>query len=217
MNVRGEIRRRAAGVAVLVLALLPVAACAGPGERVPVPSFASPQVVAGVGPNPAVDDIGIPDDCDRIMPTAELVALLGLALDSVVVRTTIGIPEPSVGRVERVACRYYSTQGGITLLELNAGRYVDEASATRQWRVNTGVERGARRPVPFGTADAVLIERPDEALLSVVNRDIAVTMTLPSDAPRPPGRTAADSLVDIALRVLAVVTPAVPRELSTAG
>lgn len=222
--VRGEIsraRRVACAVALALTVLVPgLAACVSPGEPVPVPRFADPTAVAGVAPGVPVDDVGIPDDCERIMPTADLVALLGLPLDSVAVRTTIGVPEPSVGRVERVACRYtgiHASVRGTTLLELNAGRYVDDASAARQWRVNTGVESGSRRTVPFGTALAMLVERPDEALLSVVNKDVAVTMTMSTSVPRPAGRSTADTLVDLALRVLAVVTPPAQREPGAAG
>lgn len=206
----------------VIAALLAVVlvGCASTPEYLPVPTFPGPETAGATGP--AANDPGIPDECERVMPVADLVALLGLPLDSVAVRTTVGVPEPSVGRVERVACRYTGTLGrirGTTLLELNTGRYTDDASATRQWRVNAATEDGARRSVPLGTAPAILIERPAEALLTVVNRDVALTLTLPAGAPLPPGRTAADTLVDLALRVLATVTPPqVPdREPAAAG
>lgn len=194
----------------MIVALLGAAlsGCATSPEYLPVPTFPGPET-AGVS-GPVVNDPGIPDDCERLMSAADLVALLGLPLDSVTVRTTVGVPEPSVGRVERVTCRYTGTVGrirGKTMLEVNAGRYTDDASATRQWRVNAATEDGARRSVPLGTAPAILIERPTEALLTVVNRDVALTLTLPAGAPRPPGRSAADTLVDLALRVLATVSP----------
>lgn len=199
--------RRALISGLLVLAL---AGCSGP-EYLPVPTFPGPQVaVGGAGTGVVPGDAGLPDDCERVLPAADLVALLGLPLDSVAVRTTLGVPEPSVGRLERVACRYTGTSGGVrgaTLLELNAGRYVDDASATRQWRVNSAAEGGARRGLPLGTAPGILIERPAEALFTVVNRDVALTMTLPASAPRAPGRSTADTLVDLALRVLATATP----------
>lgn len=194
---------------VLVAALaLGAAGCAEGPEYLPVPTFPGPDIAA-TGSTTA--DAGIPDDCERIMPVAELVALLGLPLDSVAVRTTIGVPEPSVGRVERIACRYTGTLGrikGATLLELSTGRYVDDAAAARQWRLNSEVEDGARRSVPFGSASAVLVERPAEVLLTVVNRDVTLTMTSPAGAPRPPGRSASDTVVDLALRILATITPA---------
>lgn len=210
--------RRGTCAALLAVAL---AGCAGAPETVPVPTFPGPEA-AEISSAAGAPDVGLPDDCEPVMPAADLVALLGLPLGSVAVRTTVGVPEPSVGRVERVACRYTGTFGrarGATVLELNAGRYVDDASATRQWRLNAAAEQGSRRSVPLGSADAMVIERPDGAVLTVVNRDVALTLTLPTGAPRPPGRSPADTLIDLALRVLAVVTPAqVPdREPAVAG
>lgn len=197
---------RRIGVATAMLFAL--TACTGV-EYLPVPTFPGPEVAAaGTGPGGA--DEGLPDDCERMLPTADLVAALGLPLDSVVVRTTVGVPAPSVGRLERVACRYSGTIGrvrGVTLLELNAGRYVDDTSATRQWRVNAAAEQGTRSSLPLGTAPGILVERPNEALLTVVNRDVALTVTLPAGAPLAPGRDTAGTLTDIALRILAVVTP----------
>jgi len=213
----GRAHRLPSSVALVVALVLGAVACAGPVEAVPVPRF---DAVAATPPEPAGDDAGIPDDCERILPSAQLVALLGLPLGSVVAQTTIGVPEPSVGRVERVACRYRGVQKpvrGDTLLELNMGRYVDDASAARQWRVNVDVESGPRRPVPFGTAQAVVLERAQETLLSVVNRDVALTVTMPAGTPRPPGRSSTDTLVDLTLRLLAVLAPATPREPGAAG
>jgi len=191
--------------------LAALAGCAGSPASVPVPTFPDVEVAAGV-PAAGGNDAGIPDDCERVLPVGELVALLGLPLGSVAVRTTIGVPEPSVGRVQRVACRYTGTAGrvrGDRLLELNVGRYVDDASASRQWRVNAAAEKGPRRPVPLGTAEAVVVERPAEALLIVVNREVVLSLTLPAGAPRPPGPSGPDLLIDLALRVLAAV-PAGP-------
>ncbi len=198
------VARRMVLVAVLTLC---VAGCAEGPEYLPVPTFPGPDVAAT---GSTMADIGIPDDCERIMPVADLVALLGLPLDSVAVRTTIGVPEPSVGRVERVGCRYTGMGRiqGTPLLDMSMGRYVDDAAAARQWRVNAAVEEGARRSVPFGSASAVLVERPAEVLLTVVNRDVTLTMTLPAAAPHPPGRTSPDTVVDLALRIIATVTPA---------
>lgn len=194
----------------LLAALAAVAGCADPPEDVPVPSFPTAKTVAGAPGQPGPPDPGIPDDCERLLPVGDLVALLGLPLDSVAVRTTIGVPEPSVGRVERVACRYTGTHGrvmGDTLLELNSGRYVDDAAAERQWRLNTSVESGTRRDVRLGTAPGVIVERSDEALLSVVHRDVALTLVLPATGPRAPGRSTGDTLTDLALRVLAKAAP----------
>jgi len=53
---------------------------------------------------------------------------------------------------------------------------------------------------------AVLFERPAETVLMVTYDDDTLTFVLP-EGPRPPGRTRADVLVDLALRVLPTVGP----------
>jgi hypothetical protein len=191
----------------LVAVLVVATGCSTQQPRaVPVPTFPAGAAVAGVSAAP--NDPGIPDDCERIMPTGDLIAVLGLPLGSVAARTTVGVPAPSVGRIERVTCRYSGTQGrvrGVTLLELNAGRYVDGGAAGRHWRVNADAESGPKRDVRIGTAPAVLVEGRGEALLTVTYADVAVTLALPPGAPTAPGRSPADTLADLAVRVLADV------------
>ena len=57
-------------------------------------------------PAAGADEGALPDDCARMLAAGDLYALLGLPLDTVTVRSTLGVAEPSVGRPERVACRY---------------------------------------------------------------------------------------------------------------
>jgi hypothetical protein len=191
-----------------------LAACAaGPSDtELPVPTFpASTQ--QGAGGAAAEDDQGLPDDCERLLAVADLGALLGLPLDSVSVRTIIGTPSPSVGRIERLTCQYVGTPAapglrGATLLNVNAGLYTDGAAAAEHWRINVNAEGGGeRRDLQLGTAPAVLVQRPDETLLTTVNGPGTVTLVLPSRVPQPSGRAPADTLVDVALRTLVVVTP----------
>ncbi|MGE3284995.1 MAG: hypothetical protein AB7J32_02695 [Pseudonocardia sp.] len=202
-------------VAALVIGAV-VAGCGGPSPpEVPVPTFPAAAVADGV-PAPGPDDPGIPDDCGRIMAPEDLVAVLGLPLGSVAVRTVVGVPEPSVGRVERVACRYTGIAGrveGVTLLEVNAGRYVDGDAAARQWTVNVAAVDGPMQELRIGTAPAVVRVGPESSLLSVVYSDVAVTLALPPGAPDAPGHTTADTLSDLAVRVLANLVPAPPAEL----
>ncbi len=177
-------------------------------EPTAVPTFTVPTAAAGaVEGEPA--DGSVPTDCAALLPVADLGALLGLPLDSVTVRTTIGIPEPSVGRIERVACRYSGKPGSPvrgTLLDINVARYADPPAATKQWTTNTGVESGARRDVPIGAAAAALFDRSSESVLMVTYDDDTLTFVLP-EGPRPAGRPRGDVLVDLALRVLPVVGP----------
>lgn len=212
------------GVWVAVVAVLVAAtACAGAeaGTGPDLPTFpVAPTSAAGVT-GPA--DAGLlPDDCGRILPAADLVALLGRPLDSVAVRSTLGVPAPSVGRTERIDCAYTGSVGGpargAPLLRLNSAVYTDAAAARKQWRTNAGVEDGARRELAIGAAEAVLVERPREALLMVVYGSGTLTVLLPT-GPLPGDRLPGDVLVDMALRVLPVLaavapvtdpTPAVP-------
>ncbi|MGQ0573439.1 MAG: hypothetical protein ACT4RN_04440 [Pseudonocardia sp.] len=199
--------RRTAAWLLLAMAASVCAACTTTAYEVPVPTFPGPPRIAGAA---TAGDAALAD-CEQVLPVADLVALLGLPLESVTVRTIVGVPEPSVGRVERIACRYTGSSGrarGMPLLELNAARYVDAASASRQWRINAAAEDGPRRTLALGTAPGMLVERAGEALFTVVDRDVALTITLPARAPRAPQRTAADTLADLALRVLAAVSPA---------
>lgn len=195
-------------------ALLVMVAAAGCGSASgvtgpPVPTFPTPGTTAGGAAGPQAPDGSVPTDCGRMLTVEDLNALLGLPLGSVGVRTTIGVAEPSVGRTERVACRYSATAGDQArgpLLDLNVARYRDEAAAARQWSTNVGVESGERRDLAIGAASAALFERPRETVLMVTYDDDTITMVLP-EGPRPPGRTRADVLVDLALRVLPTIGP----------
>jgi hypothetical protein len=189
------------------------ACAAGASEaELPVPTF--PASAQGADGSAAAEDPGLPEDCERVLPVADLGALLGLPLDSISVRTIIGTPSPSVGRTERLTCQYVGTAAapglrGATLLNLNVGLYLDATAAADHWRINVNAEDGAdaRRDLQLGTAPAVLVERPGETLLTTVNGPGTVTLVLPSRVPQPGGRAPVDTLVDLALRTLAQVTP----------
>jgi hypothetical protein len=202
---------KSAVVALVLVGSLAACAAGASEAELPVPTF--PASAQGADDSAGKDDSGLPEDCERLLPVADLGALLGLPLDSVSVRTIIGTPSPSVGRTERLTCQYFGTAAapglrGANLLNLNAGLYLDGAAAAEHWRINVNAERGdARRDLQLGTAPAVLVERPGEALLTTVNGPGTVTLVLPSRVPQPSGRAPADTLVDLALRTLAQVTP----------
>lgn len=203
-------------VGLLVGAAIIVAACAPAGatDTTPVPTFATPSAAAGGGTGLVRGD-ELPADCAELLSTADLGALMGLPLDSVAVRSTVGVPEPSVGRTERLACRYTGTAAagpfrGDTLLDINVGRYTDADAAANQWRVNADVEDGQRTDLPIGAARAALFDRPRESVLMVTYDDDTLTFVLP-EGPRPGGRSRGDVLVDFALRVLPAVGPAESR------
>jgi hypothetical protein len=193
--------------------------CGGPATgSTALPTFAASTAQPGTT-RAGLDEGAIPDDCERLLKVAELNALLGLPLDTVTVRSTLGIAEPSVGRTERVACRY-SAKGagpaqGRPLLLLNAAAYTSPDAAQQQWRRNADIEDGVHRDLPLGKAGAVLVERGGEALLSVVYGPATLTLILP-DQPLPGDRPRTEALVDLALRVLpAIAQP--PTQATTAA
>ncbi len=215
---RGGIRAGVAAACVMA-AFGTATACGGPGPAgISVPTFAESTPGAGTSTGaPAPDDGAVPDDCGRLISAADLGALMGLPLDSVTVRTTAGVPEPSIGRTERVTCRYTTTAGkgrGRTLLDLNVSAYADADAAVGQWRVNADAEQGARRELPIGSASAVLVERSGESVLLAVHGPSNLTFVLPARS-TPGDRAPADTLLDLALRVFPTVdvpSPASPAD-----
>jgi hypothetical protein len=189
-----------------------------------LPTFPASDVGASSAASTVRDAGVIPDDCSRILPTGELVAVFGMPLDSVVVRTTIGVPAPSVGRIERMDCAYSGTgpagpASGKRLLAINAAAYTTPAAARAQWLLNTAAEHGMHRDAPVGSASGVLVERPGETLLAVQYGSGTVTLVLP-DRPLPPGSTPASMLVDLVRRVLptmAGVAPGAPTPSAPPG
>jgi hypothetical protein len=194
------------GAAIALGLVLLTTACGGAAPQGPsVPTFPAPSPGAGAPGPAAVDEGVIPDDCTRLLATADLNALLGLPLDSVTVRSTRHVAAPSVGRTERIACDY-SGQGGVrgSLLKLDVSAYTDPDAAAAQWRVNVGAEDGTRTDLPIGSASAALFERRGEAVLRVVHGASNLAFLLPARA-LPDSRTPAETLVDLALRVLPTI------------
>jgi hypothetical protein len=199
-----------ASLAAVLLASIAACGVSAAADPVELPSFAPASSESDTTTADGPDEGAIPDDCERLLKVADLGAVLGLPLDSVRVRTTVGVAQPSVGRTERVACRYSMKANGPgpgrTLLDMNSSAYVDAGAASRQWRLNADIEDGEHRDLPIGSAGAVLVERGGEALLSVAYESVTLTMVLP-DQPLPGGRPRAEALVDLALRVLPSVAP----------
>ncbi|MHA6783446.1 hypothetical protein ACVGOW_21010 [Pseudonocardia saturnea] len=194
-------------IAAALVVLLSTGCASADAETTPVPMFPLPSADGSTQPGEAERTGALPTECGEFLAVADLGALLGLPLDSVTVRTTIGVAEPSVGRTERVACRYSGTgEARGTLLDINAARYVDAAAAAKQWRTNTGVESGERTDLAIGAAQAALFDRSSESVLMVTFDDDTLTFVLP-EGPRPGDRPRGDVLVDLALRVLPAVGP----------
>jgi hypothetical protein len=204
---RGAVRGRAARALLAAALALAIGACsASEAQPTALPTFPETE---GPGQAATAADDGriIPADCGRILGTPDLEAVMGLPLGSVAVRTTIGVPQPAVGRTERVSCRYTRAGdgGGRPLLDLNATAYRDAAAASAQWQVNVRAESGERRDMPLGSAPGVIFEKRGQAVLMVAHSTSNLTLVLP-DQPLPGGKTRADALVDLALRVLPAVS-----------
>lgn len=203
----------------LLLAVLAVAVLTGCSTASGDPSIAVPTFPAADPTRPAHGaepiKIALPDDCSRLMSVEQVGALFAQPLGAVTAKTIRGIPEPSVGRTERVACTWQLTGQGDTgpvLYELNVGRYTDAAAASRQWRANTNAERAdaaSSKDLKVGDAPGVLVERPDEATLSLSYGVDTLTFVLPKGAPGQT-RPAAESLIDLAQRVIPAVAPTQP-------
>jgi hypothetical protein len=212
-----DIVRRARWIArpVIGASLVLCAGCSGGAVPGPgLPTFPNSGGASSTATS-AVHDAGVlPDDCGRVLPPGELVAVFGMPLDSVVVRTTIGVPAPSVGRVERIDCTYSGTavagrDSGKPVLAVNAAAYTTSAAARAQWKLNAAAEDGAHRDLPVGTAAGVLVERPGESLLTVQYGSGTLTLRLPA-RPLPGGSTPALMLVDLARRVLPTMAGVAP-------
>jgi hypothetical protein len=206
---------------VIGASLLLLTGCAGaPVPGTSLPTFAESNASSASAVASAARDAGVvPDDCARILPVGELVAVFGMPLDSVVVRTTVGVPAPSVGRLERMDCAYSGTaaagpNSGKRLLAINAAAYTTPAAARAQWELNTDGEDGVHHDAPVGSASGVLIERPEEVVLAVQYGSGTVTIVLPN-RPLPPGSTAAATLVDLARRVLPTMPGVAPPPTAT--
>lgn len=213
VNMPGGRRPAARAAVAAAFCACAVTACAATPavDSPPLPTFPAAADTSAAAAPGAVDKGVVPDDCARLLPVGELGAVLGLPLDSVAVRTTVGVPSPSVGRTERLDCAY--TAGppvGRPLLGLNAAAYADDASAADHWTLNARAEDGARRVVPIGAASAILIERGGETLLTVLYGSGTLTFTLPA-RPLPVARPADAVLVDLAKRVLPTVAGAAPK------
>lgn len=225
-SLQSSARTRRARVSFLVGVVLAGAALSGcssaSGDQgIAVPTFAAEEsgaAQAGAEPVP----IALPTDCAQLMDPEQAGALFGQVLGSVSVQSVRGIPQPSVNRIERTACTYRAggqeqafgtaRNTGPVLYELNIGRYGDAASATRQWQLNTNAERAnatASRDIMVGNVPGVLIERPEETTLSLVYGVDTLTFVLPVAAPGQT-RPAAETLPDLAQRIIPKLTPTQP-------
>ena len=127
-------------------------------------------------------------------------------------RTVLGVPAPSVGRVQRTDCSYTVTDPHApplgVVLRMTVGRYRDPATARDQHDRNVANEAvGASdvRPVDLGAAAATIMQRGGESFLLVSYGTLTVDLDLvrrvlgrlnppwPDGAPGRPGRSDASA------------------------
>jgi hypothetical protein len=209
-------RRRRAGrwsvVAACGAVLLAGVACGAPPSAVPVPTFQAASPAPTTTPPLGPGDGGLPTDCEEIVGHDELPALLGLPMDSVTVRTVLGVPAPSVGRLERIDCTYTVTDPDTSprgvVLRMTVGRYRDEVTAHDQHDRNVADQRngasGSAEP-DLGAAAATLVQRDARTVLLSSYGALTVDLDL---AKRPGPLPPRDLLTDLARRVLAKVPSA---------
>ena len=189
-----------------------VSACSSAPVVVAVPTFdAAPTTSAGAPPTREAGN-PLPDTCEDLIRSDEASALFGLPVDSVAVRTVLGTPSPSVGRVERLTCTFTVSgpapaplQG--VRLQMIIGAYRDAAAAHEQHERNVADQKagasGSAEP-DLGAAAATVVEHDAETVL-LTSVD---TLTLDLDlARRPAPLSPTDLLTDFARRVLAKLAP----------
>ncbi|TCK24752.1 hypothetical protein [Pseudonocardia endophytica] len=216
---RSTRRTRSGSLSLIALAALAVGVLTGCSTASGDPSIAVPTFPAAdpsrPAPGAAPIKIALPDDCARLMSVEQAGALFGQPLGAVNVKTVRGVPEPAVKRTERVACTYRATGQGDTgpvLYQLNIGRYSDAAAASAQWRSNTNAERSgamSSKDLTVAGAPAVFVEQADESTLAVSYGVDTLTFVLPKAAPGQ-NRSAAETLPDLAQRVIPALAPTQP-------
>lgn len=198
------------GIVLCALAAAGCSALAAEGTApLPVPTFSAPAADAPGATTGGGQEGALPDDCARVISPAEVEALLGRPIGTVTVRTVEHRPSPAVGRTERVVCRYTSIDGAAELLGVDLGAFVDAAAAAAQWERNRDAEDGTPTPLTLGRARAALVPRPGGTALLVVDRATTLTLTL-SERVRVGDSPAGQTLADLALRILPVVSGPVP-------
>jgi hypothetical protein len=140
----------------------------------------------------------------------QMSALLGQPVDSVGVHTVLGLPAPSVSRLERVTCQYQraGNRGATPDVELILAAYGTRAAADKQLTTNAAAERyeaQSAENLAIGSARAVLFAERGKTVLMVNSGRSSVSMTMQQGV-TPANETRA-VMVDLAQRVLPNLAP----------
>jgi len=189
-----------------------LAGCGGPSERdypESVPTFAAGPTTGARTQAPDRETL-LPPDCTDVVSGDQMSALLGQPVDSVRVHTVLGLPAPSVGRLERVTCQYQraGNRGATPDVELILAGYAARAAADKQLTTNAAAERSEAQSVEnlsIGSARAVLFAERGKTVLMVNSGRSSVSMTMQHGV-APPNETRA-VMIDLAQRVLPNLAP----------
>ncbi|HWN31233.1 MAG TPA: hypothetical protein VNP03_00740 [Pseudonocardia sp.] len=189
-----------------------LAGCGGPGQHdypESVPTFASGPAAGARAQAPERETL-LPPDCTDVVSGAQMSALLGQPVDSVRVHTVLGLPAPSVSRLERVTCQYQraGNRGAIPDVELILAAYGTRAAADKQLTTNAAAERyeaQSAENLSIGSARAVLFAERGKTVLMVNSGRSSVSMTMQNGVTRPNETRAV--MVDLAQRVLPNLAP----------
>jgi hypothetical protein len=189
-----------------------LAGCGGQSERdypESVPTFSDGPTTGPKVPAPDRDTL-LPPDCTDVVSGAQMSALLGQPVDSVGVHTVLGLPAPSVGRLERVTCQYQraGNRGATPDVELILAAYGTRTAADKQLTTNAAAERHESQSaenLSIGSARAVLFAERGKTVLLVNSGRSSVSMTMQNGV-TPPNETRA-VMIDLTQRVLPNLAP----------
>lgn len=182
----------------------------GAGAEPTVPTFeatsaSSSAVTTTAGPR-------LPADCAVLLTNQHVDLALGAPLVGRV-RSIVGVPEPKIGRLERVTCHYglpdtapAGQPAAVVPLEVSVSVYADEAAAAERVGDTVQHERaGGASPatVAVGPAQGTVLVTADRRLLVASSGVFTVAVTL---APGIADDRVAAVLADLGGRVLTTVT-----------
>lgn len=203
----------AAIVALVAIGFGALAGCgSGPGQRdtvEPIPTFSNDPGGRALGPTPERETL-LPIDCTDVLAGPAMSALLGQPVDSVSVHTVLGLPAPSVGRLERLTCQYDRPghRAATPDLEMVLAAYSSRSAADKQLGTNTAAERfeaASSDSLSIGSARAVLFDERVKTVLMVSSGRSSITMTMQRGVV--PAEYIRAVMVDMVQRVLPNLAP----------
>jgi len=174
-----------------------------------VPAFPS---ATPTKPPTALSRPGLPPrDCTQLLGAPQVVAQLGLPLDTVTVATIVDVA--AVGRELRVVCTYTRIDRPGVLLRIVVTTFTSAATAATQAGANLAAETrdaSSATPLALGVASGtVFVEPAATVLLARYGRyTVALSLASVATAALDPHPAPAAVLTDLVDRILATLPPA---------